>query len=152
MLVTVQETTRRVLTERRARLLQHLAARELEADSERDAIAFAVAVLDGHPEDVAFALVYVRGDDANELHLAGAAGLTPGHAASTLALGVSTTGCWSAAAEAMRERTAVRVSPLPPVLGEIRHRLSSEPVRDALVVPLLGAWGARGQRGCWWPA
>jgi hypothetical protein len=44
VLVTVQETTRRVLTERRARLLQQLATGEFEAVSERDAIAVAVEV------------------------------------------------------------------------------------------------------------
>jgi signal transduction histidine kinase len=138
VLVTVQETTRRVLTERRARLLQQLATRELEAESEPDAIAVAVAVLDRHPEDVAFALVYVRGEDADVLHLANAAGLTPD---------ASAAGFRPAAAEAMRERTVVRVSPLPAALGEIRHRLSSEPVRDALVVPLLGGVGSAGARG-----
>jgi signal transduction histidine kinase len=147
VLVTVQETTRRVLTERRARLLQQLAARELEADSERDAIAVAVAVLELHPEDAAFALVYVRGEDANVLHLAGAAGLTPGDTASPLTLDPSAAGFRPAAAEAMAERTAVHVDPLPAGVGEIRHQLSSEPVRDALVVPLLGGGGSAGAKG-----
>jgi signal transduction histidine kinase len=138
VLVTVQETTRRVLTERRARLLQQLATGEFEAVSERDAIAVAVEVLDRHPEDVAFALVYVRGEDAGALHLTDAAGVT---------LDSSAAGFRLEAAEAMRERKAVRVSPLPAALGEIHHRLSSEPVREALVVPLLGGVGSAGAKG-----
>ena len=138
VLVTVQETTRRVLTERRARLLQQLATREFEADSESEAITVAIAVLDRHPEDVAFALVYVRGEDTGVLRLADAADPT---------LDPSADGFRPAAAEAMRERKAVRVSPLPAALGEIRHRLSSEPVREALVVPLLGGVGSAGVRG-----
>ena len=59
VLVTVQETTKRVVAERRGRLLQGLAARQLQAESEAEVLEAAAVVLASHPEDIPFALLYL---------------------------------------------------------------------------------------------
>ena len=84
VLVTVQETTRRVVAERRARLLQRLAAGMLPARSPGDVCDAAVAAFRIAPEDVAFALVYLRDPEAGVLRLTGGIGLEPGSPAAPL--------------------------------------------------------------------
>ncbi|HEX6107731.1 MAG TPA: PAS domain-containing protein, partial [Gemmatimonadales bacterium] len=84
VLVTVQETTRRVVGERRARLLQRLAADMLHARSPGDVCDAAVAAFRAAPEDVAFALVYLSDAEAGVIRLAGSTGLEPGSPAAPL--------------------------------------------------------------------
>jgi PAS domain S-box-containing protein len=65
VLVTVQETTRRVLAERRARILQDLAARMLDAGSPMEVCRAATAALESAWEDVALVQVGLgEGGDA----------------------------------------------------------------------------------------
>jgi PAS domain S-box-containing protein len=146
VLVTVQETTRRVFTERRARLLQQLATRELQAESALDTVAVAIAVLEQHPEDVAFALLYLHDTGEDTLRLAGAAGLAAGHPAGPCALDALTDGIWPVA-RAAGSQASVHVEHLPSAVGEIRRELWPEPVREALVVPLVTGSGSSGTRG-----
>ena len=67
VLVTVQETTRRVVSERRTRLLQRLSAGMLQARSVEDVCTAAIATLESAPEDLVFARVYPAsaGSDAD---------------------------------------------------------------------------------------
>lgn len=145
VLVTVQETTKRVLTERRARMLQNLAARELDAASELDAIAVAISVLELHPQDVAFGLLYAHDARSNVYRLVGAAGLPSGHPASPPTLELSG-GVWPLA-RPESDQVPVLVEHLTAAVGEIRRELWPEAVREALVVPLVTSAGGSGLTG-----
>jgi PAS domain S-box-containing protein len=145
VLVTVQETTKRIVTERRARLLQELAARELQAEVEPDVIEAAAAVLEAHPEDVPFALLYLT-DTAGELRLARAVGLPAGHRAAPLTLDSSGAGVWPVAT-ALTVQAPVLVGGLPATVGEIRRDPAPEPVREAVLVPLVPALSGPGAAG-----
>jgi PAS domain S-box-containing protein len=63
ILVTVQETTRRVLAERRTRVLRDLATRARSPRSEREVIDAAIETLRQVPRDLPLAAVYLRGRD-----------------------------------------------------------------------------------------
>ncbi len=141
VLVTVQETTKRVLTERRARLLQELAARALEAEAGHDTVAIAMSVLEAHPEDAAFALLYVQDAGGSVLRLVGATGLPAGGTSMPPALDPLSDAAWPILQDE-RDRTGAQAERLPESLGRIRSALSPEPVREAVVVPLGASAGS----------
>ncbi|MGK5521095.1 SpoIIE family protein phosphatase [Micromonospora sp. URMC 107] len=72
----VNETTGRVIGERRLRLLAELGAELAEVDSRPELGRVAAAVLDRHRSDVPFALVHLP-DDAGDVALAGCSGVDP---------------------------------------------------------------------------
>ena len=77
-LITVTETTERVLGERRLRTLRDLGARAAEGKNAEDACAIAAETLEANSWDVPFALLYLlepNGSRGNRLRLAGSAGL-----------------------------------------------------------------------------
>jgi PAS domain S-box-containing protein len=78
VLVTVTETTERVLGARRLKTLQELSARTQNAATVEAACAAAAGVLAGNPDDLPFALLYLLDPDGGEATLAGAAGVEPG--------------------------------------------------------------------------
>ncbi len=82
VLVTVTETTERILGARRLKTLQALAARTQGTTTAEAACEGAAAVLADNPDDVPFALLYLRAPDGERAVLAGAAGIAPGTAAS----------------------------------------------------------------------
>ena len=119
VLVTVQETTRRVLAERRSRILQDLAASMLDTGSPLEVCHAAVASLGSASEDVGLALIYLA--DEAVLHLVCGTGLESGGAA--------------APAELAGDGDAtLHVTPIEPVSVD-RWR---EPVEQALHVPFVG--------------
>jgi len=78
ILVTVLETTRRVLGERRLRTLRDLAAAAGTATTAWEACATAARALAGNAADIPFALLYLLDATGTEARLAGTAGLKPG--------------------------------------------------------------------------
>jgi signal transduction histidine kinase len=82
VLVTVTETTERVLGARRLKTLQALSARMQEAPTAEAACEIAAGVLGENPDDLPFALLYLLGPDGRRAQLAGAAGIAAGTAAS----------------------------------------------------------------------
>ncbi len=90
VLVTVTETTQRVLAARRLQTLQALAARTEGAPDAEAASSRAAEALAESPADLPFALVYLLdgapGGDGGRATLAGAAGVAPGGAGSPLAI------------------------------------------------------------------
>ena len=86
VLVTVQETTRRVVSERRTRLLQELARGMLPAGTAPEVCRAAAACFRSAPDDVAFALIYLAEPGRAAFRLAHAAGIEPGHPAAPLEL------------------------------------------------------------------
>lgn len=84
VLVTVQETTQRVLAERRRQLLRVLAQRLATADSLEEVCAVSQAVLEDNPSDVPYALIYLRSPGEPGLRLCSATGTAPGGAPEVL--------------------------------------------------------------------
>ena len=79
-LVTVQETTARVLTERRMETLRLLAGRTTtEARTVADVYRIAADVLAQNDADIAFALLYLGDDDGDKLRLMSRTGMLPPH-------------------------------------------------------------------------
>ncbi|HEY0696738.1 MAG TPA: histidine kinase, partial [Micromonospora sp.] len=71
----VNETTGRVLGERRLRLLTELATRLTDLDNWSELARRATEVLDTHRADVPFALLYLRPDESSDPVLAGCGGV-----------------------------------------------------------------------------
>ena len=119
VLVTVQETTRRVLAERRSRILQDLAASMLHAGTPLEVCRAAAASLGSASEDVALALVYLA-DEAVRRLVCGT-GLEAGGAAAPVEL-------------AGGGDATPRVAPIEPLVLD-RWR---EPLEQTLHVPFAG--------------
>jgi signal transduction histidine kinase/CheY-like chemotaxis protein len=77
ILLTGQETTRRVLLARRSQLLAEVSAVGGEAASERAACAGVIAAVSRHRADVPFARLYLRGAKASGFRLEAETGLMP---------------------------------------------------------------------------
>lgn len=133
VLVTVQETTRRVVGERRTRLLQELAAAMLHAASQEDVCRAAFDAFRSAPADIAFALLYVV--EGGTLRLVGSLGLEPGSASAPGELGLDARSPWPAGRALAGDRGEVVCSAPPaPVLVD----RWPEPVTEALTLRLEG--------------
>jgi len=133
LLVTVAETTARVVAERRLRTLRDLAARAAAADDETDGWARAQAVLAGNPTDIPFALLYRLADDGEsaELVCPAPSELAPG----TVALGGSAPTPWPLA-DAAAAGGIVRVTDVRARFGDRPGPAWPEPVAEAVVLPI----------------
>ena len=143
VLVTMQETTRHVASERRGRLLLALTTRELDAGSKAEAYAAAITSFDAYPDDVAFALVYARDSALDAFHLEAASGLVAGSRAAPLTIGASDTTIWPLA-HALAEGRPVVVTDVVGTIGDFQRSRESEPVREALLLPLGAGTDASG--------
>ena len=123
VLVTVIETTHRVLDERRQRTLRKLAAEALEASNAEDVMRRAAQTLDQNPHDLPFAWLYLTSPDTAPA-LAAAAGpqippfLPPTHPAAGL---------------------SSQLIHLPPAYGEVHGIAWPERVTKSLITPILDA-------------
>ena len=131
VLVTVTETTQRVLGERRLKTTQALAARTREARTISEACGISAAVLQGSAEDIPFALLYLL-DETGHAILEGASGTEPGSAAAPRCVDLSIVdpSGWPLG-EVLRSGNPVEV-PAPPSA----HGASSVADR-AFVVPII---------------
>jgi PAS domain S-box-containing protein len=77
VLVTVQETTKRVVSDRRLQILRDLASYETEARSGDEAYSTVVSLLSRHETDLPYVLLYRRQPETGRLLLAGATGNLP---------------------------------------------------------------------------
>ncbi|MEO7237018.1 MAG: PAS domain-containing protein [Gemmatimonadales bacterium] len=138
VLVTVQETTRRVVSERRVRLLQELGTGMQHAGSVEEVCDAATVSLSGGQYDVAFALLYLAEPEARSLRLAVCVGLEPGGSAAPLELLPAADDVWPAARALGRIGSLEPAEPSAPVETIVRD-LWPEPVCEALTVPLAAA-------------
>jgi signal transduction histidine kinase/ActR/RegA family two-component response regulator len=124
VLVTMQETTPRILAERRLRILRELAERETAARTEGEACGIAVSVLAGHAADLPFARLYLR-EPGGRLTAAGQTGTVP----ETLAR-----------AQVMVPDAGTGSWPLESVLRDVGpvviNALGGETVHQALILPI----------------
>jgi signal transduction histidine kinase len=129
VLVTVTETTERVLGGRRLRTLQELASRTQKAATAEMACEAAAGVLRENPDDLPFALVYLFDAEGRGATLAGAAGLEPGSPASPARIGLEAADPLWPLADVLRTGEARLLEALPAAAGLL-------PAQRAVVVPI----------------
>ncbi len=145
VLVTVQETTKRVIADRRSAIMRDLAAHETAARSESEACDTAASVLSRHQTDLPYLLLYLREADTRRLVLAAVSGVPP--EASTLSRVVL-----PGEDSSTRPIEQVLADSTPRVFDFPPGRTSQGPGRDqdprqALVVPLPGQGPAAAVEG-----
>jgi signal transduction histidine kinase/CheY-like chemotaxis protein len=146
VLVTVQETTRRVVSERRVGLLQDLSAGMLHARSAEDVCGAAMASFRAAPDDVGFALLYLGESDAGVLRLAGGTGLEPGSAAAPRELPVAAERPWPVARALARHGSSDPGQWSAPAEPIVCARWP-EPVHSAATIPLAAGHSSQQVHG-----
>jgi signal transduction histidine kinase len=131
----VFETTERVLSERRMRILRELAARTAESKSVREACRTFAEVLGENNPDIPFALLYLVDDDGRGVSLAASAGLQRSnyHPAGHLALDGNDG--WSIA-RAVRHGEPVVLDDLHLRVAALPAGIWPEPTTQAIVLPV----------------
>jgi signal transduction histidine kinase len=136
VLVTVVETTERVLSERRMRILRDIAAAPSGGTDRRLACRAVADTLAVNPHDVPFSLIYLTQDGASAARLAGASGVSGGEVQVPTRMAVEEAGGgesdpWGIGAALRSGRSAV--VPLPPGFSAPLH--GGVAVERAVVVP-----------------
>ncbi len=129
VLVTVTETTERVLGARRLKTLQELATRTQKAATAETACESAAGVLRENPDDLPFALVYLFDAGGQGATLAGVAGLEPGSPATPARIDLEAARPLWPLADVLRTGEARVLEELPAAAGPL-------PARRAVVVPI----------------
>ena len=126
----VSETTRRVIGERRLRLLRDLGGIARQASSASDVLSTAAAVLGRYSEDIPFALFYTRARDGRAAELAGACGVAKDHPAAPTEIVETQRESWPLA-------PTLEISRIEDLtwLGPLRAGPWPEPIREIAVVP-----------------
>ncbi|WP_371819356.1 ATP-binding protein [Tolypothrix sp. PCC 7910] len=83
------EETRRVVGDRRLRILRELAANTADAKTVEDACEISAKTLDNNPYDVPFALLYLLDEKVTQAQLVGTTRLAPGTTASPQVIGIN---------------------------------------------------------------
>src|SRR5579864_3281917 len=135
--VTCSETTRRVIGERRLRTLRELGTSSSYGDGVDKALTGAAGTLGSNGHDLPFILLYTLGRDGQTAQLAAAEGVRRGSslAPASVVLDESDDSRWPFA-RVLNDRRAQEVE-LGPKLGRIVAGPWPEPVRTALVLPLI---------------
>ena len=141
VLVTVQETTRRVVGERRVRLLQELAAGMLSVRTAEDVCGAAVTSLGG-ADDVACALLYLLDPSSGVLRLAGSTGIEPGARVAPAELPADADGVWPVARALARSDPGDPGAWTRPVEAIACDRWP-EPIHAALSLPIAAGPSGR---------
>ena len=132
----VQETTERVIGERRTRTLKDLASRGLKAKSAEDACRSAAETLAGNPFDLPFACLYLFDHDQQEARLAGVAGITAGSSISPETIDLSS-GEWPWLRAAIEGKSMQVIEDLPGQFGRLPEGAWGIPARSAVVAPIV---------------
>jgi signal transduction histidine kinase len=145
VLVTVQETTQRVVGERRVRLLQELAAAMLHARTAEDVCEAAADAFRAGPDDLAFSLIYLLDGDGAVLRLACSEGLDFGSGVAPAEIAAASDEPWPVARALAGDAGAEAEKSAP--LAPIRSARWPEPVGEVLTVPLAAGQGSRDAHG-----
>jgi len=133
VIATVHEISEKVVGERRIVVLRDLGTRAIEAKTAEEACAVAATTLDRHSKDIPFALLYLIDDDAKQMRLAGAAGVSAGTSLSPLTINLERDQPWPLS-HALQTKTAQTVDDLATRFGADVHRGPwSDPPREAVV-------------------
>lgn len=137
VLSTVLETTSRVLSERRMRMLFDLVQKTSQSMTERAAAEHAVKVMSGYPRDIPFALIYLLDPEGSRARLAGASHMEIGTANSPEWVDLDRAGsCPWPLQEVLRTGEPRIVEGLEIGVKQDAD-LSQVPVTSALVAPLI---------------
>ncbi len=137
VLCIVQETTEKVIGERRILLLRDLAAQGTEAKSAQDECRVAAATLARYAKSVPFSLIYLIDESRTVAHLAACSGVDPSDAqAAPPAIALDVTAATWPLAQALRSEGLVRVERLDRVVARVPPGPWPEPPREAVVVPI----------------
>ncbi|HAN47486.1 MAG TPA: hypothetical protein DCQ20_01190, partial [Nitrospira sp.] len=134
----VQETTYRVLNDRRMRLLRELASRSGFAHSQEDACNLAMEALATDQTDVPFALLYHIDRDRRHAHLIASTGLPPENPARQQTVSLTPEepdSGWPLSAP-LQEGVPVIVDDVGDRFGPLPGGSWSEPTGQALLLPL----------------
>ena len=132
VLVTVTETTQRVLGERRLETTQALAARTRDARNVADACAISAEVLRENTTDIPAALLYLVSPDGTEALLEQACGFPPGHPLAAPRLAIEQDTPWPMAT-VLRTGIATVVD-----LGAHAIAVGDATIGRALALPIVG--------------
>jgi formate hydrogenlyase transcriptional activator len=133
-----EDTTDRVIGERRLRTLRDLAARCADATETEEACRIAADVARGNSHDIPFVLLYVAERDRKSACLVGSVGLEPGSTVSprTIDLQITEThNAWPLGRVATTNRP-VQVDHLVENFGPLPGGPWNDPPRSALVLPI----------------
>lgn len=136
ILSLVDNTTERVVGERRVGTLRDLVARSSEAREIEEACRNAADVLDKNRDDLAFALLYVVDKSNKRVNLAASAGLDPGGPASPQSIDFSDREAAWPVARAVSANSIQQVGALEKRLGSLPGGRWPEAARHALIVPV----------------
>jgi len=138
VLCIVQETTEKVIGERRILLLRDLATHGTEARSAEHECTVAAATIARYDRSVPFSLIYLLEDDGKRVRLAGSSGLAG--AAARFALDEISLQDGAETPLPLREALAsgslVRITNLADIFARVPAGPWSEPPREAVVVPI----------------
>ncbi len=149
VLVTVTESTNRVLADRRLRALRDLAMVASEACTIEGVCTSAIEVLRGNRADLLFALIYLLDRDGTKATLAGASGVEAGSAGcpSVIELGKleggRPEGAWPLVVVARERRPLLLDARQALVIGPLHGAPWPEPPRAVLLLPITRS--AQGQ-------
>jgi len=146
VLVTVQETTRRVIEERRVRLVRELVTALQGPGTPAGACDVAAKTLASAPHDLAFSLFYLVQPDGGTFRLAAADGLAPGSPSAPEMMRISDDTPWPVAAALSAAAHDVALPRTVPA-ERIERAAWPEPVREVVTVPIASAAGARQLHG-----
>jgi len=138
LLITVQETTAQVLSERRLKTLRDLAARAAEAKTAEDACATAAEILAANPADVPFALLYLSEPEGKRARLVSSEGIDREHGAGApeyIALDHDHPKSWPLT-QAERIGRGIELTDLADRFGRMPGGRWPEPSHSAIVAPL----------------
>ncbi len=139
----VTETTPRMLSERRIRMLRELDGRAARAHTVADASRLACEVLADAGQDLPFVLLYLVDDDGRHGRLAGESGLGDAHRVKPEVVDLDDAGDDDWLADALRGGEPVAISDLSTRFGAVHAGPYPEAVQDALVLPLVPPGASR---------
>ena len=135
----VNETTQRVISERRQQALRNLAARVVEGETAQQACAIATQTLTNYATDIPFALFYLLDADGTQAYLSGTVGLESNTPASPQRIDLRTVANqptpWPLARVACTGQAAI-VEELEAVSSHLPSEPWGIPPHSALVLPI----------------
>ncbi len=138
VLCTVQETTEKVIGERRILLLRDLAAFGTEAKSADEECRVAAATIARYAKSVPFSLIYLIDESRTSAHLAASSGVNPDDVRArpaSIVLDGCGDGPWPLA-QALRAQSLVRLERLDGIFARVPPSPWPEPSREAVIVPI----------------